>query len=95
MTKNKKNIVDQNTIKEFIVYGREDCHLCQDMILALQNLQEQVSFKFEMINIDTSVRLITLYGNKIPVLISKLDNKEICHYFLDRTALDEYLVKFR
>ncbi|MEK7791591.1 MAG: glutaredoxin family protein [Pseudomonadota bacterium] len=95
MTKNKTNIADQNTIKEFIVYGREDCHLCQDMILALQNLQEQVSFKFEMINIDTSAQLITLYGNKIPVLISKLDNKEICHYFLDRTALDEYLVKFR
>ena len=95
MTKNKTNIADQNTIKEFIVYGREDCHLCQDMILALQNLQEQVSFKFEMINIDTSAQLITLYGNKIPVLISKLDNKEICHYFLERTALDEYLVKFR
>lgn len=95
MTKNKENSTGQNTIAELVVYGREECHLCQDMILALQNLQEQVSFKFEIVNIDTSEHLSVLYGDKIPVLVSKLDNKEICHYFLDRMALDEYLVKFR
>lgn len=95
MIKNKENSADQNTLAELVVYGREECHLCQDMILALQSLQEQVSFKFEMVNIDTNEHLVALYGDKIPVLISKLNNKEICHYFLDRMALDEYLVKFR
>ena len=79
MTKNRENSTDQNTIAEFIVYGREECHLCQDMILALQNLQEQVSFKYEVVNIDSSAQLVTQYGTKIPVLIAKSDNKDACY----------------
>lgn len=78
-----------------IVYGREECHLCRDMILALQNLQEHESFDFRVIDIDSDPDLITLYGEKIPVLVSSADNQEICHYFLDLSALDDYLAKFR
>ncbi|WP_297323900.1 glutaredoxin family protein [Nitrosomonas sp.] len=78
-----------------IVYGREDCHLCQDMILALQNLQAQGSFDFQVIDIDTNPELVARYGAKIPVLLSPLTNQEICHYFLDLAALDDYLSKFR
>ena len=78
-----------------IVYGREECHLCQDMIFALQNLQKQESFDFRVIDIESDPDLITLYGEKIPVLVSSADNQEICHYFLDLAALDDYLAKFR
>lgn len=81
--------------RELMVYGREDCHLCQDMILALQNLQQQVSFDFKVIDIDSDPDLVARYGEKIPVLISSLTNQEICHYFLDLAALDDYLGKFR
>lgn len=82
-------------VKTLIVYGREDCHLCQDMIVALQNLQGQVSFEFQVVDIDSDPKLIALYGEKIPVLMSPLTNQEICHYFLDVAALDDYLGKFR
>ena len=82
-------------VKTLIVYGREDCHLCQNMILALQNLQAQVSFDFQVVDIDSDPELIALYGEKIPVLMSPLTNQEICHYFLDVAALDDYLGKFR
>ncbi|WP_394809793.1 glutaredoxin family protein [Nitrosomonas sp.] len=82
-------------VKTLIVYGREDCHLCQDMILALKNLQEQVSFEFQVVDIDSNPELIALYGEKIPVLMSPLTNQMICHYFLDVAALDDYLGKFR
>ncbi len=78
-----------------IVYGREDCHLCQNMIFALQNLQKQVSFNFQVIDIDSDPKLVTRYGERIPVLISPLTSQEICHYFLDLVALDDYLGKFR
>ena len=84
-----------NQAKTLIVYSRENCHLCQNMILALQNLQTQVSFDFQVIDIDTSSELVALYGRKIPVLLSSLTNQEICHYFLDLAALDDYLSKFR
>lgn len=82
-------------VKGLIVYGREDCHLCQNMILALQDIQEQISFNFKVIDIDSDPELIALYGEKIPVLVSPLTNQEICHYFLDVAALDDYLGKFR
>lgn len=81
--------------KALVVYGREECHLCQTMILALQDLQKQVSFDFQVVDIDSDPELIVLYGEKIPVLVSAADNQEICHYFLDLAALDDYLDKFR
>lgn len=85
--------VDQ--VPKLIVYGREECHLCQDMILALQNLQAQVSFVFQVIDIDSDPELVARYGDKIPVLISLHNGQEICHYFLDLAALDDYLAEFR
>jgi len=50
--------------EKFIVYGRADCHLCQQMILALEKLPEQVSLDYQVIDIDTDPELVTLYGEK-------------------------------
>ena len=95
MTKtNPSNSASEHT-KRFVVYGREECHLCQNMILALQNLQEQVPFDFQVVDIDSDPELIALYGEKIPVLVSPLINQEICYYILDVVALNDYLGKFR
>ncbi len=80
-------------IKKLILYGREDCHLCQEMIVALKNFQAQVSFEFHVVDIDSDPELIVRYGEKIPVLMSPLTNQMICHYFLDVAALDDYLGK--
>ncbi len=89
------NPFTSDEVKTLIVYGREDCHLCQNMILALQDIQERISFNFKVIDIDSDPELIALYGERIPVLVSPLTNQEICHYFLDVAALDDYLGKFR
>ncbi|GKS69637.1 Glutaredoxin-like domain [Nitrosomonas sp. PY1] len=78
----------------FIVYIREDCHLCQQMILALTNLPEQVSLDFQVIDIDSDPELIAMYGEKIPVLVSP-NHQVICYHFLDVSALDDYLGKIR
>ena len=78
MTKKiESNSFDPDQLKALIVYGRVDCHLCQNMILALQNLQEQVPFDFQVVDIDSDPELIALYGEKIPVLISPKTNQEI------------------
>ncbi|MCP5245315.1 MAG: glutaredoxin family protein [Burkholderiales bacterium] len=78
-----------------VVYGREACHLCEQMILALKEKQAQVSFEFQVIDIDADPELVAQFNDKIPVLMSRADQKEICHYHLDIAALDDYLVKFR
>lgn len=78
-----------------VVYGREECHLCQDMIAALHELQKQTPFTFQLVDIDSDPELIVRYGEKIPVLISASTNQEICHYHLNVADLDAYLDKFR
>lgn len=93
--KNNVALSDTDQARKLIVYGREACHLCQDMILALRNLQAQVSFDFQVVDIDSDPELVARYGDKIPVLLSSFTRQEICHYFLDLAALDDYLAKFR
>ena len=78
-----------------IVYSREGCHLCQDMIHALQSMQEQGVFEFEVVDIDSDHQLVSRYGERIPVLLAIKDGPEICHYHLDQAALDAYLSKIR
>ena len=95
MTKINQDPAISGHAKTLVVYSREECHLCQNMVLALQNLQEQVSFDFQVIDIDANPELVALYGERIPVLMSPTDNQEICHYFLDLAALDDYLAEFR
>lgn len=78
-----------------IVYGREECHLCQDMLDALHELQQQAAFTFQLVDIDSDPELIARYGEKIPVLVSSRTHQEICHYHLDVAVLGAYLDKFR
>ncbi len=84
-----------NSQSTFIVYSREECHLCQDMIYALQLMQQQNTFEFEIIDIDNDAQLVSRYGERIPVLLASKDGAEICHYQLDQSALDAYLSKIR
>ena len=65
------------------------------MIAALQKLQGRISQEFgvEVIDIDLNPHLESQYGDKVPVLIGDLGEKqvEICHYFLDEARLLAYL----
>ncbi len=80
---------------DLIVYGRESCHLCQQMILALRKRQAQVAFDFHVVDIDKDPELLIKFNDKVPVLASHFEQREICRYHLDTTALDDYLAKFR
>jgi thiol-disulfide isomerase/thioredoxin len=67
------------------VYGREHCHLCQDMLAALQELKLGYPFKLEVVDVDSDSDLQSRYGQRVPVLM--VGNREICHYHLDLNAL--------
>jgi thiol-disulfide isomerase/thioredoxin len=66
------------------VYGREQCHLCQDMIAALQELRASYPFRLEVIDVDSDTDLQSRYGQRVPVLMA--EDKEICHYHLNLNA---------
>lgn len=89
-------LFDAMNSKKLIVYGRTDCHLCQEMIASLQKLQEQTPFEFEMIDIDSDPELVRRYNERVPVLVPATGKQdEICHFYLDRAALDAYFAKIR
>lgn len=47
------------------------------------------NFIVDMVDIDSEDHIRQAYGHKVPVLTGD-DGEEICHYFLDRQALDTY-----
>ncbi len=76
-----------------VVYGREHCHLCQDMVARLHELQAPPSFRLEVVDVDSDATLATRYGERVPVLVA--NGEEICHYHLDPIALDAYFARIR
>jgi hypothetical protein len=71
------------------VYVRSGCHLCDAMLDELEASRQQWPFKLEVVDILGYPELEARYGSRIPVLCTSGD-EEICHYFLDDTALAEY-----
>jgi hypothetical protein len=59
------------------------------MEAALNELQKELGFRLEVIDIDSDPSLVDAYGTLVPVL--KDGDAEICHYFLDPQALREHL----
>ena len=72
------------------LYGRTYCHLCEDMLRALERLQDELDFSVETVDVDADSALELRYGELVPVLVGP-DGREICHYFLDLTALKDRL----
>jgi hypothetical protein len=68
------------------VYGRSDCHLCDDMVAALHALQGQLGFQFELLDVGSEPALEARFGEWVPVLVDA-QGEEICHYWLDEDAL--------
>jgi thiol-disulfide isomerase/thioredoxin len=78
---------------ELVVYSRDYCHLCRDMIEALGSLETGLGFRLRVVEVDDDPALEQRYGELVPVLEGA--GQEICHYVLDRAALDAFLAKFR
>ena len=71
--------------KQLILYGRDECHLCHDMMDQLRSIQDEYGFRLEIIDIEKHADLLGKYGELVPVLV--YDTQEICHYFLDLERL--------
>lgn len=82
---------------ELTLYSRAGCHLCEDMETLLPEVLEEFSNKgltqaptdFSIVYINNHPDLESIYGTRVPVL--KAGEEEICHYFLDVKALQQYI----
>lgn len=67
------------------LYMRQGCHLCEDMLNAVQELLEPESFTLKLVDIDADPALKSRFNEWVPVL--EHGDREICHHFLDLNAL--------
>ena len=79
-------------MSRFTLYSRSYCHLCEDMLVALQALAGPGrQFEVEVIDVDADEALVERFDELVPVLYGRLDEPELCHYFLDEAAVRRYL----
>lgn len=71
------------------VYSRGYCHLCDDMIAGLRELQGRFRFDLRVVDVDSDPELERHYGEWVPVLMH--GDRELCHYRLDTAAVTAFL----
>ncbi len=73
------------------VYGRADCHLCEQMLEALAWLREEPEVEFDVtfVDVDRDPALARRYGLRVPVLA--VAGRELCDLELDLPAVRGYL----
>ena len=74
------------------LYSRSYCHLCQDMLDALQALPV-TAFTITVLDVDADPLLLARFDELVPVLFGALDQPELCHYFLDEPKVRQYLAQ--
>jgi len=84
------------TTVSFTLYSRSYCHLCEDMLAALNALQtDGQRFAVEVVDVDADPALVERFDELVPVLFGDPGQPELCHYFLDEGAVRGYLAQLQ
>lgn len=75
------------------VYSRTYCHLCDEMLEALQALQGRFLFRIAVVDVDADAELERRHGENVPVLTH--EGRELCRHRLEPSIVTAYLSKFR
>lgn len=51
-----------------VVYGREDCCLCDEALLEIEKVRADSAFFLRKVDIDTDPQLVEKYGHEVPVI---------------------------
>ena len=78
----------------FTLYSRAYCHLCDDMLEALQSLSSEFPFTVELVDVDVDQALVAQFDELVPVLFARKGDSEsiqLCHYVLDERKTRAFL----
>jgi thiol-disulfide isomerase/thioredoxin len=78
----------------FTLYSRSYCHLCDDMLQALNRFGSQYPFEVNVVDVDLDADLAAQYDELVPILVGRKDGGmplELCHYFLDEAKVSAFL----
>ena len=89
---------NKDAVLELILYSRSYCHLCDDLLQALQQrFGGEFAFQVRVVDIDLDgqldAALVARFDELVPVLVGTAGGREqqLCHYFLDEAAVAAYL----
>ena len=72
-----------------VVYSRDDCGLCEEMITGLSEWLAGRGLDFEVRDVDRDPATRARFGMKIPVLT--LDGRRVCHGQFEAARLERML----
>lgn len=79
-------------LPELIVYSRQGCHLCEDMLAALASFQAELGYRYRVYDVDVDPALFEKYNSLVPVVT--LQGRELMRYFFELATLKEALGQF-
>jgi glutaredoxin len=71
------------------VYTRAGCHLCDEAIRQLTELQRELGFELRELDIETDPVLERAYFERIPVVL--VGDEEVCELFMEEDLVRERL----
>ncbi|WP_087691266.1 MULTISPECIES: glutaredoxin family protein [unclassified Pandoraea] len=77
------------TAPALTLYGRKWCHLCDDMLAALEAMRPAWDFSVTVVDVDSDPALEAKYDEIVPVLA--LGERELCRYRFDAAAVQAAL----
>ena len=77
----------------FTLYSRSYCHLCEDMLAALQAFMARMgqAYTVDVVDVDADPALVARFDELVPVLYGDPAGTELCHYFLDEARVRQLL----
>lgn len=78
----------------FILYSRSYCHLCNELLQALQDFLGDRHHEVLVLDVDADPALLARFDERVPVLFGIRDgepDQELCHYFMDRERVAAFL----
>ncbi len=72
-------------MKPVVVYDREGCHLCEDLLEDLYRLAAEHGFRVIERDVDRDPAWRERFGHRVPVV--EVDDEVVCEFFLDPATL--------
>jgi glutaredoxin len=77
-------------MKKVIFYSKENCSLCDKGLAILEDIQKEIPFEYDIVDIYKDDELLELYQIMIPVV--KIDNDIVSYGILEKDNIRKRLL---
>jgi len=77
-------------VKKVVFYSKENCPLCDKGLAIIHELQEEINFEYEIVDIYKDDRLLEKFQIMIPVI--EIEEKVVTYGILDKDSIRKRLL---